>query len=98
MIVSEMPQASFATPPFQQQMENQGEEPEEAEAQEELSPTSPSNDANDQALHKGTVVRIDGNSRTNANWIGRRAIVKRCVGLGGWYHLGECLGAQKLGR
>lgn len=37
-------------------------------------------------LPRRTVVLISGNNRTKKSLVGKQAIVKRCVGLGGWHH------------
>lgn len=38
-------------------------------------------------LPRNTVVLISGNNRTKKSLVGHRAVVKRCVGLGGWHHV-----------
>jgi hypothetical protein len=38
-------------------------------------------------LPRGTLVLIVGNNRTKQALVGRRAIVQRAVGLGGWHHV-----------
>lgn len=45
-------------------------------------------------LPRRTVVLISGNNRTKKSLVGKQAIVKRCVGLGGWHH---CVSAVDQG-
>jgi hypothetical protein len=58
-----------------------------------ITPDASSQDTQDGCcaiLPKRTRVMVTGNNRTHRKLIGREAIVKKAVGLGGWHHIVSC--------